>query len=156
PDQTSSENPQGGAPAPEQAPPSGPGAPASPTPEVTAPPPSQTVTAEAAKPENNPAPARPAPSPSTSPRLPTPADRRAEPVPQPKPAPPGTYETIRSTRALEQPFESAPVVDPIPPRTRLTVIGSDGAWLVVRSRTRNRTVYVKRDDATLLSAGQAQ
>jgi len=48
------------------------------------------------------------------------------------------------------------VVDPIPPRTKLNVIGSDGAWLIVRSRTRNRTVYVKRDDAALLSEGQAQ
>ena len=152
--QTSSETPQATAPAP-QAPPLSPTPSTSPTPEVTGPPASETVTAEAAKPENNPAPARSVPS-SASPRPSIPADRRVETALGSKPASPGMYETVRSTRALAQPYDSAPVVDPIPPRTRLNVIGSDGAWLIVRSRTRNRTVYVKRDDTAPLSERQAR
>jgi hypothetical protein len=73
-----------------------------------------------------------------------------QPLPE-KPAPPGTYETIRPTAALTQPRESAPVVDKIQSRTKLKVVGSEGNWLIVQSRTRNATVYVRRDDAMMIS-----
>ena len=158
PEQLSSATTQGTEATPAQPRPPNPAKPTPVTPDVAAPAESQTAVAQEAKPllEKNPAPAPPAPSPAASSHLPIPADRRVETVLQPKPAPPGTYETVRSTRALEQPFDSAPVVDPIPPKTRLNVIGSDGVWLVVHSRTRNRTVYVKRDDAAFISDRAAQ
>jgi hypothetical protein len=73
-----------------------------------------------------------------------------QPLPR-KAAPPGTYETVRPTAALTQPRESAPVVDKIQSRTKLKVVGSEGDWLIVQSRTRNTTVYVRRDDAMMIS-----
>jgi len=72
------------------------------------------------------------------------------PVPR-RPAEPGTYETLRTTATRAEPSDSAEIVDQISSRTRLNVAGSQGDWLVVYSKTRNRTVYVKRDDAMLIS-----
>jgi hypothetical protein len=78
-------------------------------------------------------------------------DALVEPPLPIKPALVGTYETVRPTVALEQPRDSASVVDRIRTGTKLNVVGSEGDWLVVRSRTRNATVYIKRDDAMLTS-----
>jgi hypothetical protein len=65
----------------------------------------------------------------------------------------GTYETIKTTAARMSPSDSSDVLDQLKTGTRLNVTGSDGEWLVVRSKTRNRTVYVHRDDAMLLPPG---
>ncbi|MGH7848459.1 MAG: BON domain-containing protein [Candidatus Binatia bacterium] len=78
------------------------------------------------------------------------ADALVEPAPI-KPAQAGTYETVRPTVALEQPADSASVVDRIRTGTKLNVVGSEGDWLVVRSRSRNATVYIRRGDAMLMS-----
>lgn len=78
------------------------------------------------------------------------ASLKETPVPR-RSADPGTYETIRVAMARQGPSDSAEIVDQIKPRTRLTVMGSEGDWLVVRSVTRNRTVYVRRDDAMFVS-----
>jgi hypothetical protein len=67
------------------------------------------------------------------------------------PAEPGNYETIRITNARREPNDGADVIDELRPGTRLNVTGSQGEWLVVRSRTRQMTVYVKRDDAMFVS-----
>ncbi len=75
---------------------------------------------------------------------------KERPVPR-RPAEPGTYETIRTAMARRDPSDSAEIIDQIKPRTRLTVVGSEGDWLVVHSITRNRTVYVNRDDAMFVS-----
>ncbi|MBI4527703.1 MAG: zinc ribbon domain-containing protein [Deltaproteobacteria bacterium] len=72
-----------------------------------------------------------------------------------RPAEPGTYETIRDTTARRDPNDSADVVDQIRPRTRLNVTGSRGDWLMVHSKSRNRTVYVRRDDAMLITEKSA-
>lgn len=76
------------------------------------------------------------------------------PIPR-RPAEPGSYETIRATEAHTEPNDAAAIVDGLKPGTRLNVTGSEGAWLVVYSKTRNRTVYVKRDDAMLISERDA-
>jgi hypothetical protein len=69
-----------------------------------------------------------------------------------RPAEPGLYETIKSTAARTSATDSAETLDRLNPGTRLNVTGSEGDWLVVFSRTRNRTVYVRRDDAMLIEA----
>ena len=95
----------------------------------------------------------PPPTPVTT--APSQAPIRADAVLEPplpiKPALNGTYETIRPTVALEQPTDSASVVDRIRTGTKLNVVGSEGDWLVVHSRTRNITVYIRRGDAMLMS-----
>ncbi len=78
------------------------------------------------------------------------ASLKETPVPR-RPAEPGTYETVGVAMARRNPSDSAEIVDQIQPRTRLTVTGSEGDWLVVHSKTKNRTVYVKRDDAMFIS-----
>jgi hypothetical protein len=52
---------------------------------------------------------------------------------------------------LKEPNNSAAVVDRLKMGTRLNVIGSEGDWLIVHSRTKNITVYVRREDARLVS-----
>ncbi len=87
--------------------------------------------------------------------------RSARPVPGKskaiprRPAEPGIYEAIRGTTARRDPNDSADIVDEIRPRTRLNVTGSRGDWLIVHSQTRNRTVYVRRDDAMLITEKSA-
>jgi cytoskeletal protein RodZ len=78
-----------------------------------------------------------------------------EPAISRRPAEPGTYETTKITAARTNPSDSADIVDQIQPRTRLNVTGSQGDWLVVYSKTRNKTVYVKRDDAMLTAERSA-
>jgi cytoskeletal protein RodZ len=78
-----------------------------------------------------------------------------EPAISGRPAEPGTYETTKITVARTNPSDSADVVDQIQPGTRLNVTGSQGDWLVVYSKTRNKTVYVKRDDAMLTAERSA-
>lgn len=68
-----------------------------------------------------------------------------------RPAEPGNYETIHTTIARREPNDRADVIDELRPRTRLNVSGSQGEWLVVRSSTRQMTVYVGRDDAMFVS-----
>lgn len=74
------------------------------------------------------------------------------PIPR-RPAEPGTYEAIKTTAARMSPSDSSDVLDQLKTGTRLNVTGSDGDWLVVQSKTRNRTVYVHREDAMLLPPG---
>jgi hypothetical protein len=75
---------------------------------------------------------------------------RETPIPR-RPAEPGSYETIRVTAARITPSDSGDVVDQLTSGTRLNVAGSQGDWLIVYSRTRNRRVYVKRDDAMFVA-----
>jgi hypothetical protein len=60
---------------------------------------------------------------------------------------PGVYETIRSTLVRRSPSDQAEIVDRLTAGTRLRVIGAEGEWFVVYSRTRDATVYVRRTDA---------
>jgi hypothetical protein len=81
------------------------------------------------------------PEPRREPPVETAAIRRAEP---------GIYETIRPTAALSAPSAGAAIVDRLRPGTRVNVVGSEGEYLVVRSRTKNARVYVRREDAMFL------
>ena len=51
---------------------------------------------------------------------------------------------------------SAEIVDQLNPGIRLNVTGSQGDCLVVYSKTRQKTVYVMRDDAMLVGASSAR
>jgi hypothetical protein len=72
------------------------------------------------------------------------------PIPR-RPAEAGSYQTVKITHARREPNESSEVVDELGPGRKLNVIGSQGDWLVVKSTTRQMTVYIKRDDAMLIS-----
>ena len=122
-------------------------APAPPDPSKSSP----AVVESAPAPQSEAQPPPPIPTASAPVRVPVQTDARVEPPLPIKPALVGTYETVRPTVALEQPRDSASVVDRIRTGTKLNVVGSEGDWLVVRSRTRNTTVYIKRDDAMLMS-----
>ena len=64
-----------------------------------------------------------------------------------RPAQPGLYETITVATARSAPSNSSRVVDRIQPGEILSVTGSKGEWLVVHSKRKDITVYVKRDEA---------
>lgn len=64
---------------------------------------------------------------------------------------PLTYETVRSTAVYEQPTDAARVVAQISQGTEITVIGSGGGWLEIRSRHGKPPGYVRADDAMFLS-----
>ncbi|MBI2999167.1 MAG: hypothetical protein HYY46_12105 [Deltaproteobacteria bacterium] len=64
-----------------------------------------------------------------------------------RPAEPGTYETIRVTSVFEEPSGSSRKVATIKERTEVTVVGSRGEWLEVRSKYGNPPGFVRREDA---------
>jgi hypothetical protein len=76
------------------------------------------------------------------------------PIPR-RPAEAGIYETVKLTSARREPNELSEVVDELGPGRKLNVIGSQGDWLVVKSTTRQITVYIKRDDAMLISGTES-
>ena len=93
---------------------------------------------------------QPAPEPIITPG--TVASKRPTRPPRRKqrpPAPPGRYETITTATARTQPDDTGPIVDRIRRGTILNVTGSEGEWLVVYSKKKNITVYVRRDEAML-------
>jgi hypothetical protein len=91
-------------------------------------------------------PRSPAPAVAPPPPSPTRGLKRSRTRQRP-PAPPGRYETVMLATARSQPSDSAPIVDRIGRGTYLDVTGSEGDWLVVYSKRRNITVFVKRDEA---------
>lgn len=70
---------------------------------------------------------------------PTPAQRR--------PAEPGTYEVLRTTSVYDEPSRSARKLTTISGGTKITVVGSAGEWLEVRSKHGNPPGFILRDDA---------
>lgn len=67
-----------------------------------------------------------------------------------RPAEPGTYETVRTTSVFDQPSPSARKVATIRPGTKVTVVGSRGEWLEVRSKHGNPPGFIPREDAMLV------
>jgi len=59
----------------------------------------------------------------------------------------GTYEAVRDTSVYESPSASSKVVASIPRGYTVTVVGSTGNWLEVRSRSGNPPGYIRRSDA---------
>lgn len=68
-----------------------------------------------------------------------------------RPAEPGTYETIRAASVFEEPSRSARTVATIRQGTKVTVIGSRGEWLEVRSKHGNPSGFIHREDAMFLT-----
>jgi hypothetical protein len=64
---------------------------------------------------------------------------------------PRTYETLRATPVYEEPASSARVIAQISEGTQITVVGSGGGWLEVRSRHGKPPGYVRADDAMFVS-----
>lgn len=81
----------------------------------------------------------------------------AKEAPQPKelesggiwrrPAEPGIYETTRATSVFEEPSRSSRTLATIKQGTRVTVVGSEGEWLEVRSKHGNPPGFIRREDA---------
>lgn len=72
----------------------------------------------------------------------------SQPGPGPRrPAELGSYEVIRSTDVFAEPAETARKVSSIKRGTRVTVVGSAGDWLEVRSKHGNPPGFIRRDDA---------
>ena len=62
----------------------------------------------------------------------------------------GTYQTLRPTSVHEQPAGASRRVAEIGKGTRVTVIGSSGDWLEVRSKYGKPPGFIRRDDAALV------
>ena len=94
-------------------------------------------------------------------RLASARERRVEPtVPRPRepvssrarsrPAEPGIYETIRTTSVFERPSGTSKKIATIEKETRVTVVGSVGEWLEVRSKHGNPPGFISREDAMFI------
>jgi hypothetical protein len=59
----------------------------------------------------------------------------------------GTYEAVRDTSVYESPTASSRVVGSIPRGFKVTVVGSTGNWLEVRSTTGRPPGFIRRSDA---------
>lgn len=88
---------------------------------------------------SSPQPPIPPVEPKTAPQPSPPTARRA--------ADPGSYETLRPTSVHAGPSESSAVLSQIGSGTKVTVVGSVGDWLEVRSRHGNPPGFIRRDDA---------
>jgi hypothetical protein len=75
----------------------------------------------------------------------------AAPVRLSRASEPRTYETLRTTPVYEEPVSSARVIAQISKGTQITVVGSGGGWLEVRSRHGKPPGYVRADDAMFVS-----
>ena len=95
---------------------------------------------------------RQAERPAATPRQPQEkvASKPVEPAAPPgwsRPAEPGSYEIIRSTSVFAEPSSFSRKVSAINKGTRVTVVGSVGEWLEVRSKHGNPPGFIRRDDA---------
>lgn len=76
----------------------------------------------------------------------------ASPGPRPTaPSQPRLYETVRPTRVYEEPADSARVVAQITKGTQITVVGSGGGWLEIRSKYGKPPGFIHADDAMFVS-----
>lgn len=66
-------------------------------------------------------------------------------------AEPRLYETVRSTPVYEEPANSSRVVAQIGRGTQITVVGSAGGWLEIRSKHGKPPGFIRADDAMFLS-----
>ena len=66
-------------------------------------------------------------------------------------AEPRTYETVRSTAVHEEPANSSRVVAQITKGTQISVVGSGGGWLEIRSRHGKPPGFIRADDAMFVS-----
>ena len=81
------------------------------------------------------------------------ASKPVETAPPPgwkRAAEPGSYEVIRPTAVFAEPSGSSRRVSDIKKGTRVTVVGSAGDWLEVRSKHGNPPGFIRRDDAMFM------
>ena len=88
---------------------------------------------------------------------PQPKDRIATKPPEPAPPPvsrrsaeQGSYEVVRTTSVHEEPSAFSRKVSTIEKGTIVTVVGSVGEWLEVRSKFGNPPGFIRRDDAMFM------
>ena len=85
---------------------------------------------------------------------PRPTARTIDPPPArraTRPIEPRMYETVRTTPVHEEPKNSSRVVAEIGRGTQITVVGSGGGWLEIRSKHGKPPGFIRADDATFLS-----
>lgn len=75
------------------------------------------------------------------------APRVADRIPSPEPS---FYEAVRSTSVFEEPSASSRELASIPKGSRVTVVGSTGDWLEVRSKQGRPPGFIRNDDAVLM------
>ncbi len=71
----------------------------------------------------------------------------SSPAVQRRPAEPGTYEIIRTTSVFEKALGTSRTVSSINVGTKVSVVGSVGEWLEVRSKHGKPPGFIRRDDA---------
>lgn len=79
--------------------------------------------------------------------------RTPEPAPptnRRRPAEPGLYETLRPTSVHEEPTEGSRTVSTVAKGTKVTVVGSMGDWLEVRSKHGKPPGFIRWDDAMFI------
>lgn len=84
------------------------------------------------------------------------APRPGESPPSPvrrRPSEPGRYEVVRTTFVFEEPSQTSRQVATIRRGTKVTVVGSVGEWLEVRSKQGNPPGFIRRDDAMFVESG---
>jgi hypothetical protein len=69
-----------------------------------------------------------------------------------RPAEPGAYEIIQDAAVLEKPSSSAREVALVQKGMTVNVVGSEGDWLLVRSKHGKPPGYIRRDDAMFRQA----
>ena len=75
------------------------------------------------------------------------APRLADRIPSPEPS---FYEAVRSTSVFEEPSASSRELASIPKGSRVTVVGSTGDWLEVRSKQGRPPGFIRKDDAVVM------
>jgi hypothetical protein len=88
--------------------------------------------------------------PDSAPQKPVAAAKSAPPPSSPsrRTATTGIYETVRTTNVFAEASGSSRTVATIPEGTRVTVVGDNGEWLEVRSKSGNPPGFIRRADAT--------
>ncbi|HEY2919360.1 MAG TPA: SH3 domain-containing protein [Candidatus Binatia bacterium] len=88
--------------------------------------------------------------PESAPQAPVEASKSAPPSSSAsrRTASAGIYEILRTTKVFAEPSGSSRTVASIPQGTRVAVVGDNGEWLEVQSKSGNRPGFIRRADAT--------
>lgn len=87
--------------------------------------------------------------PESAPQAPVEASKSAPPPSSASRRPSaGIYEILRTTKVFADPSGSSRTVATIPQGTRVTVVGDNGEWLEVQSKSGNPPGFIRRADAT--------
>jgi zinc-ribbon domain len=89
-------------------------------------------------------------APESAPQAPVEVSKSAPPTSSAsrRTASPGIYEILRATKVFAEPSGSSRTVATISQGTRVTVVGDNGEWLEVQSKSGNPPGFIRRADAT--------